>query len=245
MSEQNQPNGRDQRQGLSEEELQELVASSDSGSRNCRVRRDDDRHRGPDLVLLPGSARLPHRLLRPAVGHHQQQPTGASGVCDVPGIHGLPCTFEQSETPRPDPGLGPGVFRRLHFALRLLLLRQDRCNGGLADDTDKWFALAGIVVLFEAARRALGPAMAIVATVFLLYVFFGSSEWVPEVIRWKGASLQKAMSHMWITSEGVFGIALGSPPSSSSCSCSLASSSAPQNGSRKSSAGKALRCKRR
>ncbi len=82
-------------------------------------------------------------------------------------------------------------------------------NGGLADDTDKWFALAGIVVLFEAARRALGPAMAIVATVFLLYVFFGSSEWVPEVIRWKGASLQKAMSHMWITSEGVFGIALG------------------------------------
>ena len=34
MSEQNQPNGRDQRQGLSEEELQELVASSDSGSRN-------------------------------------------------------------------------------------------------------------------------------------------------------------------------------------------------------------------
>jgi len=82
-------------------------------------------------------------------------------------------------------------------------------SGGLADDTDKWFALAGLILLFEAARRALGPAMAIIATVFLLYVFFGSSPWVPEVIRWKGASLQKAMSHMWITSEGVFGIALG------------------------------------
>ena len=81
--------------------------------------------------------------------------------------------------------------------------------GGLADDIDKWFALAGLILLFEAARRALGPAMAIIATIFLLYVFFGSSEWVPEVIRWKGASLKKAMSHMWITSEGVFGIALG------------------------------------
>lgn len=82
-------------------------------------------------------------------------------------------------------------------------------SGGLADDTDKWVALAGLVLLFEAARRALGPAMAIIATIFLLYVFAGSSEWVPDVIRWKGASLKKAMSHMWITTEGVFGIALG------------------------------------
>lgn len=81
--------------------------------------------------------------------------------------------------------------------------------GGLADDVDKWFALIGLILLFEAARRALGPAMAIIATIFLAYVFFGSSELVPDVIRWKGASLKKAMSHMWITSEGVFGIALG------------------------------------
>jgi TRAP transporter 4TM/12TM fusion protein len=81
--------------------------------------------------------------------------------------------------------------------------------GGLADNTDKWFALVGLLLLFEAARRALGPAMAIIATIFLGYVFFGSSEIIPDVIRWKGASLKKAMSHMWITSEGVFGIALG------------------------------------
>jgi TRAP transporter 4TM/12TM fusion protein len=81
--------------------------------------------------------------------------------------------------------------------------------GGLADNTDKWFALVGLWLLFEAARRALGPAMAIIATIFLGYVFFGSSELIPDVIRWKGASLKKAMSHMWITSEGVFGIALG------------------------------------
>jgi TRAP-type uncharacterized transport system fused permease subunit len=44
--------------------------------------------------------------------------------------------------------------------------------GGLADDVDKWFALVGLLLLFEAARRALGPAMAIIATIFLAYVFF-------------------------------------------------------------------------
>ncbi len=82
-------------------------------------------------------------------------------------------------------------------------------SGGLADDTDKWVALAGVILLFEAARRTLGPAMAILACIFLAYVFFGSSSFVPEVIQWKGASLKKAMSHMWITTEGVFGIALG------------------------------------
>ncbi|QDC09155.1 TRAP transporter fused permease subunit [Oceanicola sp. D3] len=82
-------------------------------------------------------------------------------------------------------------------------------NGGLADDTDAIAALLGLILLFIAAYRTLGPVMVALAVVFLLYVFFGSSEVVPDQIRWAGASLRKAMSHMWITSEGVFGIALG------------------------------------
>jgi TRAP transporter 4TM/12TM fusion protein len=82
-------------------------------------------------------------------------------------------------------------------------------NGGLADTSDAYFALAGLILLFVAAYRVLGPVMVILAIVFLGYVFFGSSEVVPDQIRWAGASLRKAMSHMWITSEGVFGIALG------------------------------------
>ncbi|UWP90831.1 TRAP transporter permease [Aliiroseovarius crassostreae] len=82
-------------------------------------------------------------------------------------------------------------------------------NGGLADTSDAYFALAGLVFLFIAAYRTLGPVMVALAIVFLFYVFFGSSEVVPDQIRWAGASLRKAMSHMWITSEGVFGIALG------------------------------------
>jgi len=82
-------------------------------------------------------------------------------------------------------------------------------NGGLADAADAWFSLAGLAFLFIAAYRTLGPVMVILAIVFLAYVFFGASEAVPDQIRWAGASLRKAMSHMWITSEGVFGIALG------------------------------------
>jgi TRAP transporter 4TM/12TM fusion protein len=47
----------------------------------------------------------------------------------------------------------------------------------------------------------------IVAAVFLTYTFAGP--YMPDVIAHKGASLNKAMSHLWLTTEGVFGVALG------------------------------------
>ncbi|PSW15155.1 DUF3394 domain-containing protein [Photobacterium sanctipauli] len=68
-------------------------------------------------------------------------------------------------------------------------------------------AVTGMVLLLEATRRALGPPLMIVAAVFLLYTFGGPH--MPDVIAHKGASLNKAMSHLWLTTEGVFGIAVG------------------------------------
>jgi TRAP transporter 4TM/12TM fusion protein len=68
-------------------------------------------------------------------------------------------------------------------------------------------SVTGMVLLLEAARRALGPAMVVVAVVFLGYVFGGPH--MPDMIAHQGASLNKAMAHMWLTTEGVFGIALG------------------------------------
>ncbi len=68
-------------------------------------------------------------------------------------------------------------------------------------------AVMGMVFLLEATRRALGPPLMVVAAVFLLYTFGGPH--MPDVIAHKGASLNKAMSHLWLTTEGVFGVALG------------------------------------
>jgi TRAP transporter 4TM/12TM fusion protein len=68
-------------------------------------------------------------------------------------------------------------------------------------------AVVGMVLLLEATRRALGPPLMIVALVFLAYVFLGP--YAPDVLAYQGASLNKAMSHLWLTTEGVFGIALG------------------------------------
>jgi TRAP transporter 4TM/12TM fusion protein len=65
----------------------------------------------------------------------------------------------------------------------------------------------GLLLLLEATRRALGPPMVVVAAVFIAFTFAGP--WMPEVIQHKGASLTKFLQHQWLTTEGVFGVALG------------------------------------
>ncbi|WP_299361592.1 TRAP transporter permease [uncultured Paracoccus sp.] len=68
-------------------------------------------------------------------------------------------------------------------------------------------SVIGLMLLLEATRRALGPALTIVATVFLVYTFLGP--YMPDLISHKGNSLSEVVNHQWITTEGVFGIALG------------------------------------
>ena len=68
-------------------------------------------------------------------------------------------------------------------------------------------AVIGMVLLLEATRRALGLPMVIVACLFLVYTFGG--RYMPDMIAHKGASLARVMTHQWLTTEGVFGVALG------------------------------------
>ena len=65
----------------------------------------------------------------------------------------------------------------------------------------------GLLLLLEATRRSVGWPMAALAALFIAYSMGGP--WLPEVLSHKGASLNRLMSHMWLTTEGVFGIALG------------------------------------
>jgi len=78
---------------------------------------------------------------------------------------------------------------------------------GIPTRLDLIVSVAGLIILLEATRRALGPPLMIVASVFVLYTFFGP--YMPSVIAHKGASLVKGMSHYWLSTEGVFGVALG------------------------------------
>ncbi len=92
-------------------------------------------------------------------------------------------------------------------AYLFLFYRELSTRPGLPTDMDIATAVVGLTLLLEAARRALGLPMVILAVVFLCYIFFGP--YMPDVIAHRGASLAKGMSHMWLTTEGVFGVALG------------------------------------
>ena len=72
---------------------------------------------------------------------------------------------------------------------------------------DLFTAGAGILLLLEATRRALGLPMVVVAATFILFTFAGP--FMPETLQHKGASLGRFLTHQWLVTEGVFGIALG------------------------------------
>ncbi|MDT8379200.1 MAG: TRAP transporter permease [Desulfotignum sp.] len=95
------------------------------------------------------------------------------------------------------------------FCAAYLFIFYDQMSArpGIPTTLDLVVGVIGLILLLEATRRALGPPLMVVAAVFLVYTFFGPH--MPEVIAHKGASLTKGMSHYWLSTEGVFGVALG------------------------------------
>ncbi|MBE0593730.1 MAG: TRAP transporter permease [Gemmatimonadales bacterium] len=92
-------------------------------------------------------------------------------------------------------------------AYLILFYRSLAERPGQPTTMDLWTAVIGMALLLEATRRAVGWPMAALAIVCLIYVFAGP--YMPDVLLHKGASLSRTMSQMWLTTEGVFGVALG------------------------------------
>ncbi|MDH2998889.1 C4-dicarboxylate ABC transporter [Pasteurellaceae bacterium LFhippo2] len=67
----------------------------------------------------------------------------------------------------------------------------------------------GVLVLLEACRRSLGLPLVIIATVFLLYNYFGQYLPTSWIISHRSGSLSQIINQQWITTEGVFGVAVG------------------------------------
>ncbi len=63
-----------------------------------------------------------------------------------------------------------------------------------------------VVLLLEASRRVIGPALSIIAIFFILYSFLGP--YMPEVIQFKGVSLNRFVGQMTMSTEGIYGIPL-------------------------------------
>ena len=89
----------------------------------------------------------------------------------------------------------------------LLFYREISLRPGLPTQLDIAVSLIGVVLLLEAARRAVGPVLAAIAALMIAYIFAGPL--LPGMLGHKGASLSRVASQMWLSSEGIFGVALG------------------------------------
>ncbi|MFH1114811.1 MAG: TRAP transporter permease [Pseudomonadota bacterium] len=63
-----------------------------------------------------------------------------------------------------------------------------------------------LVLLLEAARRVVGPALPVISIVFLLYALFGNH--LPDFLAFKGVSPDRLIGQMTMSTEGVYGIPL-------------------------------------
>jgi TRAP transporter 4TM/12TM fusion protein len=92
-------------------------------------------------------------------------------------------------------------------AYLFLFYNQLALRPGAPTTMDIVIGVTGVAVMLEATRRAMGLGMLVTTGVFMAFVFLGPN--MPEVLQHRGASLSRFISHMWLTTEGVYGVALG------------------------------------
>ncbi len=74
------------------------------------------------------------------------------------------------------------------------------------NDWDIFFGAALIVLVLEAMRRATGWIMPVITIFFLLYAFYGP--YLPAPWTHKGYEIPRLVGHMYMTLEGIFGVAV-------------------------------------
>lgn len=79
-------------------------------------------------------------------------------------------------------------------------------RAGLPIPRDLIFGFMLIVFLLEGTRRVIGPALPIIAIVFIIYLFSGPH--LPDFLAFKGVSITRFISQMTMDTEGIYGIPL-------------------------------------
>lgn len=72
---------------------------------------------------------------------------------------------------------------------------------------DITIGIIAILILFESCRRIVGLPIMIIAGCFILYAFIG--RYLPGFLNHRGYSLQRVVSHLFYTTEGIMGTPIG------------------------------------
>jgi TRAP-type uncharacterized transport system fused permease subunit len=86
-------------------------------------------------------------------------------------------------------------------------LRRPRLPVGNPEPLDVAMATIAILVLLEATRRSVGWPLPIIAISLMVYAMYGQS--LPGILAHPGNSWSSVVNHLYLTSNGIYGIALG------------------------------------
>ena len=194
--------------GKPSEELQQLVADADTGGAPPAASRasSSSRSRSPGRCSSSGTRRRCPSSSASAILNDTEARSLHLGIGLLLAFLCFPLVKSQRQSiPWFDWILAlAAAFAGAYF---LLFYASSRRGPGRPILQDIIVATVGIVLLLEATRRAVGLPMTILAIIFLAYIMLG--RYLPDVIAHKGASLERMLSHQWLTTEGVFGVALG------------------------------------
>ncbi|MDH4211135.1 MAG: TRAP transporter permease [candidate division WOR-3 bacterium] len=79
-------------------------------------------------------------------------------------------------------------------------------RAGVPSSRDIVMSIGLILVVFEASRRVIGLPLVVIAILFTLYSFF--APYMPSVFALRGVSLEKYLSQVALSTEGIYGIPL-------------------------------------
>jgi TRAP transporter 4TM/12TM fusion protein len=79
-------------------------------------------------------------------------------------------------------------------------------RSGMESQTDLIIGGIGILLVLEATRRMVGPALSFLAGLFIIYALIGNS--LPGILQNRGYSVERVISQLWYTDQGIFGIPL-------------------------------------
>ena len=85
----------------------------------------------------------------------------------------------------------------------MTFMRFATVSRGMANQLDFYMGIICILLMFEAARRVLGPILLIVGGAFMLQLYFGP--YMPGIFAHRGFTLFRIVEFLYRTSEGIFG----------------------------------------
>ncbi len=80
-------------------------------------------------------------------------------------------------------------------------------RAGMPTSLDLLFGLLAILLVMEATRRTIGWDLPVLAALCLIYAYFG--QYMPGFLAHRGYSVKRIIEHLYLGTEGIYGIPLG------------------------------------